>query len=104
MVDAKILYHNRMRFHEGRFEVRINAYAVLDNKKFPDGVKLSCVLLDLSRKEPILLMDNHQPYGYHMHTKMPHDKPHRVIVNVQNFEEAIKFFMIEAKRVCNEKV
>lgn len=104
MVGAKLIYDNKTRFFEGRFEARITAYQVPKSKKFPDGIKLSCVLLDLQEKVPRLLLDNHEPYGYHLHTKMPHDKTHRVPVNVKNFEEAIEFFMNEIPKVIEDEI
>ncbi len=52
MADAKLIYDHKVRFLEGRFEARITAYEVSKNKKFPDGIKLSCVLLDTQEKVP----------------------------------------------------
>lgn len=104
MADAKLIYDQRALFLEGRFEARITAFLVPKNKKHPDGVKLSCVLLDLELRVPRLLLDNHEPYGYHLHTEMPHDKSHRVPVVVKNFEDAIEFFMKAVRKVIeNEK-
>ena len=104
MADAKLVFDQKVFFLEGRFEVRITAYEVFKNKKFSDGIKLSCVLLDLKKQVPRLLLDNHYPYGYHLHTKMPHNKTHRVPVDVQNFEEAIEFFMSQVPKVINDEV
>jgi len=104
MAKAKLIFDQRIRFIEGRFEARIKAYEVIKSKKFPDGVKLSCILLDLQEKVPRLLLDNHEPYGYHLHTKMPLDKTHRTLLNVNNFEEAIEFFMGEVPRVIENEV
>ena len=104
MADAKLIFDQRSRFQEGRFEARITAYQVPKSKKFPDGIKLSCVLLDLQEKMPRLLLDNHEPFGYHLHTKMPHDKAHRVPVDVKDFEEAIEFFMGEVPKVIKDEI
>ena len=104
MADAKLIFDQRSRFLEGRFEARITAYQVPKSKKFPDGIKLSCVLLDLQEKVPRLLLDNHEPFGYHLHTKMPHDKAHRVPVDVNDFEEAIEFFMGEVPKVIKDEI
>lgn len=104
MADAKLIFDQKSLFLEGRFEARITAYQVPKSKKFPDGIKLSCVLLDLQEKVPRLLLDNHEPFGYHLHTKMPHDKAHRVPVDVKDFEEAIEFFMGEAPKVIKDEI
>ena len=104
VADAKLIYDQQIHFLEGRYEVRLTAYEVPKSKKFPDGVKLSCVLLDLLQKIPRLLLDNHEPYGYHLHTKMQHDKAHRVSVDVRDFEEAIEYFMGHVPRVIKDEI
>lgn len=104
MAIARLLYDQKVQFLNGRFEARIVAYEVAKSKKFPAGVKLRCVLLDLDENAPILLLDIHEPYGYHLHTKMQHDKSHRVPLNVKDYIEAIGFFINEIDRVIkNEK-
>lgn len=40
MSSAKLIYDQRLRFLDGRFEARIKAYEVTKSKKFPDGLKL----------------------------------------------------------------
>lgn len=101
MAKAKLLYDEKVRFLDGRLEARIVAYEVPKSKKFPDGIKLRCILLGFQIQAPRLLLDNHDPYGYHLHTKMPHNKSHRVQVDVENYEEAISFFMQEVQRMVN---
>ncbi len=103
MSSAKLIYDQRLRFLDGRFETRIKAYEVTKSKKFPDGVKLSCVLLDLEEKIPRLLLDNHEPYGYHLHTKMPYDQKHRVPIKVETVEQAIEYFITEVRKVIKNE-
>lgn len=67
MIGAKLIYDQRTRFLEGRFEARITAYQVPKSKKFPDGIKL-------------------------------------VPVAVENFEEAIEFFMGEVPKVIKDEI
>lgn len=52
---------------------------------------------------PVLLLDNHEPFGYHIHTKMPYDKSHRVFIDIQNYTEAIEFFINEVSKVVNNE-
>lgn len=104
VADAKLIYDQQVHFLEGRFEARITAYEVTKSKKFPEGIKLRCVLLDLFEKVPRLLLDNHEPFGYHLHTKMPHDKSHRISIDVHGFEEAIEFFMAQVPKVIKDEV
>ena len=104
MGKSKLLFSQKIQLFDGRFEARIVVYEVSKSKRFPDGVKLSCVLLDLDQGLPRLLLDNHAPYGYHLHTEMPHNKAVRAQLNINNYEEAIDFFMNEALKVVqNEK-
>lgn len=40
----------------------------------------------------MILLDNHEPYGYHLHAKLPEDKNYRVSIDIRDYIEAIKFF------------
>jgi len=104
VANARVLYDKKVYLSEGKFEIRVIAYEVSKNKKFPEGVKLRCVLLNINLKIARLLLDNHEPYGYHLHTSMAHDKNHRVSVNVNNYEEAIEFFISEAQEVIKNEI
>lgn len=103
MANSKLLYDQKIQFSDGKFEARIIVYEVAKSRKFPEGVKLKCVLLDLEVKVPVLLLDNHEPFGYHIHTKMPYDKSHRVFIDIQNYTEAIEFFINEVSKVVNNE-
>jgi hypothetical protein len=48
-------------------------------------------------------VDNHLPFGFHMHTKLPHDKDHREILDVKDHEEALSFFMVEVERIIKNE-
>ena len=100
---AKLIFDQKVSFSEGRYEVRIVAYTLPKSKKYPDGVKLRCILLDLQENIPRLLLDNHEPFGYHLHTKMPHDKAYRIRLEVMDYEKAIEFFMGEVPKVINDE-
>jgi len=56
----------------------------------------------LEEKVPRLLLDNHEPFGYHLHTKLPYDKKFRELIDVGNFEDAINFFMIKVSKVLED--
>jgi hypothetical protein len=104
MATAKVIYDERVEVLKGVFEARIVAYEVSKNKKYPDGIKLRCVLLDIQENAPRLLLDNHEPFGYHLHTKLPHDKEHRVPVEVSGYEDAIMLFLREVQKVVANEV
>lgn len=93
----------RLEIKKG-FEVHIKVLKVPKRSKFPDGIKLRCVLINTELNVPILLLDNHEPFGYHMHTRLPYDKNHRVKVIVNSYEEAVSFFLNEARKVANNEI
>lgn len=99
MTAAKVIYNERVEVLKGVYEARIIAYEVSKNKRYPDGIKLRCVLLDIQGNVPRLLLDNHEPFGYHLHTKLPHNSEHRVSVDVRGYEDAIMLFLREIQKV-----
>lgn len=103
MSKALIIEDGVAYFADGRFEARIKVLEVPKSLKFPDGFKVSCVLLDTQTKTVRLVLDNHQPFGYHVHTELPHNKSARLQIDVKNYTEAIRFFFREARKVANEK-
>lgn len=103
MSPARILVHQELILDNGKFKAHIKVFEVPKSAKFPDGYKVSCSLVDCETGVLRVLLDNHQPYGYHLHTKLPENKNFRVSVNVVNHPEAIKLFLTEVKRVLNEK-
>lgn len=104
MASAKLIYDEYIVVANGLYEARITAYEVPNNVKFPDGIKLKCVLLDLQRNVPRLLLDNHEPFGYHMHTKLPHDKQYRIKIHARNYENAIEIFLKEVQRMVKNEI
>lgn len=104
MSSAKILYDYKVEVLKGVLEGRITVYDVPKSKKFPDGIKLRCVLLNIETQIPRLFLDNHEPFGYHLHTKLPHDKNYRIKVDVKTYEEAIMLFLNESKKLVKNEV
>jgi hypothetical protein len=51
-----------------------------------------------------LLIDNHEPFGFHLHTELPHNKTIRIKMDVKSFHAAYEEFLKEVERVLeNEK-
>lgn len=74
------------------------------SEKFPDAVKAKFVLIDAERNLPRLLVDNHEPFGFHMHTALPDDKDVRVGLSVVDYNAALAIFYEEVERILeNEK-
>lgn len=74
------------------------------SKKFPEGVTARLVLLDMRREKPVprLLIDNHEPFGFHIHSQLPDDHSYRENLDIDNYQDAIRVFFEEARKVINE--
>ena len=103
MAKARILRDEFITFANGRFLAQIKGIEVAKSEKFPDGIKIRCVLLDVERNVPRLLLDNHEPFGYHLHTKLPGDKNFRASVDVTDYADAIRLFISEARKVVEDE-
>jgi hypothetical protein len=78
-----------------KFAISVRVFAIADNPKYPEGVKTSFVLLDLELGQPIFLIDNHAPFGFHQHIGMPGNKELREELKVSTYQEAYLVFMAE---------
>ena len=64
-----------------------------DSKKYPEGVKaiFKLIRLDINeegRPELAVLIDNHTPYGFHHHDKLPNDPDSRKSLHFDSWQEA----------------
>lgn len=50
-----------------------------------------------------LLVDNHEPFGFHIHTQLPEDKNVRIQLPVSNYSEALQLFRQEVERIINRE-
>ena len=103
MAAAKLIRNQRLVIGSGRFVVEVKAYEVTRSLKFPIGIKLKCVMIDVEQGQPRLLLDNHEPYGFHLHTRLPDDPDFRVSLNIQDYDEAIRLFFGEVRKVLSDE-
>lgn len=82
-----------------RYRVVLLVIRVPLNRKFPLGVKAKYVLIDAEGGFPRLLVDNHEPYGFHMHTALPEDNAVRVALAVNDHNGALDLFFEEVERI-----
>lgn len=82
-----------------KFRVEVKVYEVKITTKYPNGIKAKFVLIDMERCVARLLVDNHAPYGFHIHSKLPKDKTARTTLQVDNFFDAFDEFLKEAERI-----
>lgn len=102
MGKAKLLIDEALYFNE-RYRALIKVYEVTPSKKFPEGIKARFVLIDLEENVPRLLVDNHEPFGFHIHTALPHSKEVRVKMTVSDYLEALQEFKTEALRIVKDE-
>jgi len=96
ILDEKFAISNRYR-------VVLYALEVPVNEKFPNGIKAKFVLIDVEGNVPRLLVDNHEPYGFHMHTALPEDKDVRVELPVMDHNSALALFFEEVERILKNE-
>lgn len=102
MSKVRIITDQIILLENEKFAAHVKVYKVTRSLKFPDGYKVRCALVERDTGALRVLLDNHEPFGYHLHTKLPEDKNFRVSVDVKNYSEAIRLFFKEAKKVNNE--
>ncbi len=90
-------------FYTDRFRVVLKVYEVTPSRKFPDGIKAKYVLIDVVQNAERLLVDNHEPYGFHMHAGLPDEKSLRVKLKTENYLEALKEFNREVWRIIENE-
>jgi hypothetical protein len=104
VTKARLVINQKVSLTDERFYAYIKVFQVSRSPKFPLGYKVSCALVEKRTGSLWILLDNHEPYGYHLHTKLPEDKDFRASVNVKGYKEAIELFFTEVeKKVQNEK-
>jgi hypothetical protein len=70
--------------------MKIQSVPVSDSR--PDGFKVNFVLIHLESQKPVLLVDNHKPFGYHLHPTPDQDHRDRVELSVSSPFEALDIF------------
>lgn len=84
-----------------RYHVVLTALRVAKNKKFPSGIKVKYVLIDSEGEFARLLVDNHEPFGFHMHTRLPEDHSTREVLPTTDYNEALQIFLQEVERIVS---
>jgi len=102
-MKAVLLISKELVLAGGRYVVSIMVYEVEKSKKFSEGIKAKFLLRNSCDGCARLLVDNHHPFGFHMHTRLPHDKDHREVLDVLDHNEALDFFMNEVERIIKNE-
>ena len=102
MTKASVLLDQRLDISE-RFRVELKVLSFEKSERFPDGVKVNFVLIDVFEKTPRLLIDNHAPYGFHVHEELPHLKHVRRELDVRDYFDALDVFWVMVKEILNNE-
>lgn len=87
------------------YKVSIYVAETDDLKKYPEGVKAIFRLFRLNdegNEELIILMDNHEPFGFHEHDKLPGEHDSREQLKTDDWKEAWNIFQERCKGIFNE--
>ncbi|MCM2323779.1 MAG: hypothetical protein NDJ90_11020 [Oligoflexia bacterium] len=98
-MKARVLIDRTQVIRDGKYAVSIKVFEVEASKKYPAGIKAKFVLQDIENGFARLLVDNHEPFGFHIHTRLPRDRNHRELLDVRDHQEALAFFLDEVERV-----
>lgn len=100
-MGAEIIFEQAISINE-RFRVDLRVLMVKQSKRFPDGIKARYVLVDIIDKVPRLLVDNHQPYGFHIHTGLPSNRSLRSQLENYDYKQAREEFWKRTWEIINE--
>jgi hypothetical protein len=81
----------------------LNVIGVPRNPKFPSGIKAKFALIHMEGNYIRLLVDNHEPFGFHIHTQLPEDRNVRIQLPVSDYREALKLFRQEVERIIKNE-
>ena len=77
-----------------------------DSEKYPEGVKAIFRLTKLNMDEVgkgvselMILIDNHAPFGFHSHDKLPEDHDFRTPLHMSDWKEAWGIFQEKCREV-----
>jgi len=87
-----------------RYRAELLVWRVEPNVKYPEGVKARFALIDKILGVARLVVDNHAPFGFHVHAKMYEDRGLREKLETTNYEKAMgEFLRLAMEIVKNER-
>ena len=102
MAKAEVILDYEFDFSD-RFRATVKVFGVRPSFKFPSGIKARYVLTDRVLKVALLLIDNHEPFGFHVHDGLPDNKDARRLLDAKDYLDALKEFWILAKEILDDK-
>lgn len=102
MKKAKVLLDERLELSE-KYRVELKVLEVEPSNKHPEGIKVSFALIDAIKGVPRLLIDNHAPFGFHVHTELPGNKDSRRNLPTKDYTEALDEFWGLVKEITENE-
>lgn len=88
------------------FLVRVEVIQTNQKERYPpDGIKAVFKVFKMAQDEGnrlICLIDNHEPFGFHEHDRLPFEHDSRTILHVKNWQEAWSIFDQKLKEIFYE--
>jgi len=99
MKKAEEIFSHRGLTESNNYLMDIIVYKVPKSKKFPDGIKSKFRLIHAPSNSLVILIDNHEPFGFHEHTKNEERKK----LVISKWEDALDLFMSKVKELEDEQ-
>lgn len=99
---------NKSYFASGKngttYRIEISIDETHDRDKHPEGVKAIFRMLKITedKESLVALMDNHKPFGFHYHNKLPALHDSRESIDTDSWQEAWVKFQEICKEILNE--
>lgn len=98
--------NNNNQDGKGRlYRVSVYVAETDDLVKYPEGVKAIFRLFRLNHEgseELVILLDNHEPFGFHEHDELPGKHDSRESIRTDDWREAWRIFQERCKEIFNE--
>lgn len=96
---SKVHLNKRVRVGESHVAI-LKVQQVPPSENRPDGFKVNCALIDIELHKPVLILDNHKPFGYHFHIEPHIDHQKRESIKVNDPFEALDIFLQKAGEIA----
>jgi len=87
------------------YRIEINVHQNDNLDQYPQGVKSTFRMLKVNSEngdQLVVLVDNHKPFGFHYHDKLPDNIKSRVHIYTDSWQEAWTKFQEICKEILNE--
>lgn len=87
-----------------RYKVEVFVEDHADTNKYPEGVKaiFKMIRLDVGKEnetELVVLIDNHRPFGFHYHDKLPRNHNFRQPLHIVDWKVAWDIFQTKCQEI-----